>query len=155
MQANAVFIPFGVRAAAVYADSFSKQRFQDKVCQTVKLSLYWFPFLCLSLFPFLCLSVPFSVSVGRGKVPMAGYHFFQKRKTGRRLSMFWDQRLMWNLTLVCYHGTCSWCLFLIWFSWLWASYGNFDGIYDRASCVAKIFPRGNRNRSWRCLGDKV
>ena len=48
------------------------QRFDGKVCQKVKLSLDWFPFLCLSVFPFLCLSVPFSVSVGMGKVPMAG-----------------------------------------------------------------------------------
>ena len=64
--------PLRVRPAALCADSFSRQRFDGRVSQKVKLSLDWFPFLCLSVFPFLCLSVPFSVSVGMGKVPMAG-----------------------------------------------------------------------------------
>ena len=45
------FIPFGVQAAAVYADTFSKQHFDGRVRQKVKLSLYAFPFMCLSVFP--------------------------------------------------------------------------------------------------------
>ena len=31
------------------AESFSRQRFDARVCQKVKLSLDWFPFLCLSV----------------------------------------------------------------------------------------------------------
>ena len=66
--AAARFIPFGVRAAAVYADSFSKQRLDGRVCQKVKLSLYAFPFMCLSVLLLLCLSVAFCVYGRDGEV---------------------------------------------------------------------------------------
>ena len=46
-----LFIPFGVRAAAVYADTFSTQHLDGRIRQKVKLSLYACPFMCLSVFP--------------------------------------------------------------------------------------------------------